>query len=131
MDNFYQQPRPFNPYQTQSYMPPYNGTIISVKGAEGCNASVKRNAVKEAITAWVNWEKETKELYEKKYIELCDTKDVAAALFVKCLIEDVDYELKQAEEKMMKLAAAGYDMIYILDEQEWLKEKYTKKTRVD
>lgn len=39
--------------------------------------------------------------------------------------------MKQAEEKMMKLAAAGYDMIYILDEQEWLKEKYTKKTRVD
>jgi hypothetical protein len=32
---------------------------------------------------------------------------------------------------MMKLAAAGYDMIYILDEQECLKEKYTKKTRVD
>ena len=95
------------------------------------DANVKRNAVKEAIAAWVNWEKETKELYEKKYIELCDTKDVAAALFVKCLIEDVDCELKQAEEKMMKLAAAGYDMIYILDEQECLKEKYTKKTRVD
>lgn len=93
--------------------------------------NVKRNAVKEAITAWVNWEKETKELYEKKYKELCETKDIAAALFVKCLVEDVDCELTQAEEKMMKLAAAGYDIIYILDEQQQLEEKYTKKTRVD
>lgn len=38
MDNFYQPSRPFNPYQTQPYTLPYNGTIISVKGAEGCNA---------------------------------------------------------------------------------------------
>lgn len=56
-------------------------------------------------------------MYEKKYTELCETKDVAAALFVKCLIKDVDDELNQAEEKMMTLNAAGYDIIFILDEQ--------------
>lgn len=38
MDNFYSTRQPYNPYQNQSYIPPYNGTIISVKGAEGCNA---------------------------------------------------------------------------------------------
>ena len=95
------------------------------------DAGVKRNAVKEAMQVWVNWEKETKQLYEKKYMELCETKDIAAALIVKCLIEDVDCELTQAEEKMMALNITGYDIIYILDEQEHLKKKYTKKTRVD
>ena len=83
------------------------------------------------MQVWVNWEKETKQLYEKKYMELCETKDIAAALMVKCLIEDVDCELTQAEEKMMALNITGYDIIYILDEQEHLKKKYTKKTRVD
>lgn len=46
MDNFYQQPRPFNPYQTQPYTPPYNGTIISVKGAEGCRCKCKAQCCK-------------------------------------------------------------------------------------
>ena len=95
------------------------------------DAGVKRNAVKEAMQVWVNWEKETKELYEKKYIELCETKDVAAALLVKCLVKDVDNELKYAEEQMMALNTSNYDIIYILDEQKPFKEKYAKKTRVD
>ena len=38
MNSFYPTQQPFNPYQNQSYTPPYNGTIISVKGQEGCNA---------------------------------------------------------------------------------------------
>lgn len=95
------------------------------------DTNVKRNAVKEAMQVWVNWETETKEMYEKKYVELYDTKDIAAALFVKKLIEDVDDELKYAEEKMMALSASGYDIVYILDEQEFLKKKYSKKTRID
>ena len=100
-------------------------------GRKDVDASVKRNAVKEAMAAWVNWETETKEFYEKKYEELCDTKDIAAALYVKDLIKDVDDELKWAEEKMIALATSGYDIIYILDEQKFLKEKYIKKTRVN
>ena len=38
MDNYFTGQLPFNPYLNQSYTPPYNGTIISVKGQEGCNA---------------------------------------------------------------------------------------------
>lgn len=94
------------------------------------DTNVKRNAVKEALQMWVSWETETKELYEKKYIELCDIKDIAGALFIKDLIKDVTDELKKAEEQMIKLTTSGYDIIYILDEQDFLKEKYSKKTRV-
>lgn len=68
MNSFYPtQQQPFNPYQNQSYTPPYNGTIISVKGQEGCNA--------------------------------------------------------------FKMGANC--SVLLLDEQEHLKKKYTKKTRVD
>lgn len=38
MDNYFTGQHFLNPYLNQSYTPPYNGTIISVKGAEGCNA---------------------------------------------------------------------------------------------
>ena len=50
-------------------------------------------------------------------------KEVAAALFVKCFIEDVDCELKDAETELLNLMAINFDMPYIMGEQEELKEK--------
>ena len=91
MDNFYQTRQPFNPYQNQSYTPPYNGTIISVKGQEGCNAF--RMGANSSV-----------------------------------LLLDEDNPIVWI---VRTDGAAGYDIIFILDEQQPLKEKYTKKTRVD
>lgn len=58
-------------------------------------------------------------------------KDVAAALYVAKLIEDVDEELKGAESTMLKLQSVSFDMTYIIEQQDSLKEKYIKKTRVN
>lgn len=88
------------------------------------DANTKRNGIKDAIQAWIDWENDTKELYEEKYIELCNLKEVAAALFIKQFIEDVDCELKEAETEMLNLMAINFDMPYIMGEQEELKEKH-------
>ena len=58
-------------------------------------------------------------------------KNVAAALYVAKLIEDVDEELKGAETEMLKLQSVSFDMTYIIEQQDSLKEKYMKKTRVN
>ena len=45
------------------------------------------------------------------------------------LIDHVEKEIEQAEEKMISLESGGYDMNYILSQQEELKEKYAEKIR--
>ena len=84
------------------------------------DANIKRNAIREAFQSWVDWEKETKKLYESKRTELCEMKEVAAALFIDHFIKDVDYELKDAETEMLNLMAINFDMPYIMGEQEEL-----------
>ena len=39
--------------------------------------------------------------------------------------------VKGAESTMLKLQSVSFDMTYIVEQQDSLKEKYTKKTRVN
>lgn len=89
----------------------------------------KKNAVKDGIVSWVRWEKETKSLYQRAYKELMQIGEVAAAMHVKCLIEDVDCELKHAERRHLDLMSVNYDMMYVVDKQHELHEKYKKKLK--
>ena len=45
------------------------------------------------------------------------------------LIEHVEKEIETAENKMMNLESTGYDMNYILQQQEELKQHYADKIR--
>lgn len=87
------------------------------------------NAVKNGVEHWVNWEKETKKLYERMYKELIDIDEVASAMKIKSFICDVDEELKRAERKYIKLKAVDFDMSVIIPEQERLHEKYREKIK--
>lgn len=91
--------------------------------------NTKRNAVKAGLEKWVNWEKDTKELYEKMYVELMNLNEVASACKVKELISDVDQELKVAERKFLDAKAVDYDMTYILSEQKSEHKKYKIKIK--
>ena len=61
------------------------------------DSATKKNAVKSGLTKWVEWERETKKLYEQMYQELMNIGEVASAFKIKELICDVDCELKKAE----------------------------------
>ena len=76
------------------------------------------------MTKWVNWEKETKVLYQAMRQELCSIGEVAAALEIECLICDVDEELVWAEKKWIKLETLGYDIGSVLTVSENLHKKY-------
>lgn len=74
-------------------------------------------SVKNGLTMWVDWERETKKLYEQMYKELMSLDEITAALFVKDLICDVRDELCEAEEWLLKQKALDYSIENIIAEQ--------------
>ena len=96
---------------------------------QDADMQTKKEAVKTGLTAWVNWEKETKELYEKMYTELMNIDEVASACKIKELVLDVDHELKKAEQYWLNKEAIDYDMPTIISEQKHKKEKYKAKIK--
>lgn len=89
--------------------------------------STKQNAVKAGLKKWVEWERETKKLYEQMYQEAMDIGEVASAEKIKCLIKGVDKELKNAERYWLNKEAIGYDMTSIIEEQKHKHDKYQRK----
>lgn len=93
------------------------------------DGNTKKSAVRTGLTTWVNWERETKKLYEQMYKELIDIGEVASALKIEELICDVDCELKKAERYLLDKEAIGYDIKEIIGEQKSKHHKYDKKMR--
>jgi hypothetical protein len=91
------------------------------------DTSTKRNAVKSAFDLWQKWEVETKELYEQMYNCLIGLEEVADACKIKQLLKDVDEELKVVEREILNLKSVDYDMIYILECQDCMHERYKEK----
>ena len=96
---------------------------------EDVDTGTKKTAVKAGLTKWVEWERETKQLYERMYKELMELGEVASASKVKELVEDVDCELKHAERYKLNKEAIGYDMTEIIAEQKRKHDKYKKKMK--
>lgn len=91
------------------------------------DSNTKKNAVRNGLVKWVEWERDTKHLYEQMYKELMDIDEVASACKVKCLIKDVDKELKKAERYHLNKEAIGYDIGAIIAEQRKKHNKYKRK----
>ena len=89
----------------------------------------KRTAVKEGFKKWLDYEKDTKQYLTNmaQYLEQNNEREAARKLDY--LIEHVEKEIEAAENKMMNLESAGYDMNYILQQQEELKQHYAEKIR--
>jgi hypothetical protein len=93
------------------------------------DAGTRKTGVQTALQKWVEWEKETKALYEKMYQELMVQNDVFGAGMVKDLIKDVTEELAQAYQKQLKLKSMDFDIVFIMDEQEERYKKYRKEIK--
>lgn len=90
------------------------------------DAATIKSAVKSGLTAWIGWEAETKDLYERMYCELLDIGEIATALFLADYIKDVDEEHKKAQGYMLSKVANGFDMTAIIEEQHRKHKKYKK-----
>lgn len=87
----------------------------------------KQKAVEDGFNEYRAWELETKECYEHYAKHLREIGAEADALKIDCLVKDVDHELKMLDRIILDLISAGYDMVYIVESQCKLHEKYKKK----
>ena len=86
-----------------------------------------KTSVKTGLVKWVEWERDTKALYQQMYSELIALNEIASAMKVKEFICDVDCELKKAERYLLSKEAVGYDIVMIVSEQKDKHDKYKKK----
>ena len=93
------------------------------------DASTKRNAVKEGFNKWLSYEKDTRQYLSQMAQKLEQMNEREAARKLDHLIEHVEKEISTAENKMMDLESTGYDMSYILQQQNELKDHYAEKIR--
>lgn len=93
------------------------------------DSGTKRTAVKDGFKKWVDYEKDTKQFLTNMVQRLEQQNDRESARKLDYLIDHVQKEIETAEEKMMALENSGYDMNYILQQQEPMKAKYADKIR--
>lgn len=89
----------------------------------------KQKAVEDGFNEYREWEMETKEIYSHYSHMLREMGEEADAIFVDCLVEDVDKELKQLDRIILDLISCGYDMTYIVDSQKKMHDKYKRKEK--
>ena len=87
----------------------------------------KRSAIKELITKWIEWEKETKTLYQNMRQELISIGEIAATIEIDKYILNVSTELEHAERELISLNTINYDLIEIESWQKPMCKKYKKK----
>ena len=85
---------------------------------EDVDVNTKRSAIKDLMQKWINWEKETKKLYETSYKQLFELGEMRAAAKLMELINDVSEELIEANNIYINLETVNYDIVYIIDKQD-------------
>ena len=94
---------------------------------QSVDTNTKREAVKNLLTKWANWERDTKTFYQEMRLELETLKEYDAAERLQAYIHDVSHELHDVEKLLIKLESINYDIITI---EEWSADwnkKYKKK----
>lgn len=89
----------------------------------------RRKHVRELFEKWVEWERDTKLLYQRIVAELCNAGEVAAAHEMLELVKDVDEELANAEAMHMRLDSIAYDMPTVEQMQDALENEYNEKLK--
>lgn len=93
------------------------------------DTNTKRTSVRTGIESWVDWEINTKEMYQDMYKELMEAGEVAAAKMISCFVHDVDKELKSAQRQHINLKGVDYSISYILSEQDRIHDCYKAKMK--
>lgn len=94
---------------------------------QSVDVGTKRNAIKELIHKWIEWEHGTKLLYQQMYQELVNINELDAARKINHCIHDVSTELHDIEKQLIKLETIGYDIITIIEWSDNMYKKYKHK----
>lgn len=87
------------------------------KSTDELTSEDKSRLIQYGMNEWINWEKQSKILYEDCYRNLVDISEVASAEFVLRFVKDVDLELKEAERIFRVREGINWDLGTIYDKQ--------------
>lgn len=90
------------------------------------DSDTKQDSVIKGFDIWIDWENDTKKLYESFYNSLMQMGEVSSAIFIEKYITDVNNELECALSEKLYLKSVEWNMGYIVGEQENLYKKYSK-----
>ena len=90
------------------------------------DTNTKRMSVKSGLEKWAEWERSTKDLYQRMYKELCEIGEIAAAAFVMGFVKSVDKELSKVEYYLVSKKSVDYDIHVIESEQKPKDKTYSK-----
>lgn len=83
--------------------------------------------VKSAFKQYKDWEEQTKEFYQNVCCVFLEKGKIADYNLMMCYLEEVQHELKKIYRLCEELNGVGYDVLYIIDIQNRIHEKYKKK----
>lgn len=92
------------------------------------DASTRMQAMEEALNTWIDWEENTKKLYEDLYLESMKL-DVPASEYVKSLALDVEEEIVYAKKELLVKRSMAFDIVSIMEEQDETERFFRKKIR--
>lgn len=93
------------------------------------DSSNNRSTIQNIMKKWVAWEEDTKNLLQASYKQLYQLGEINAALKIAELIKDVCEELNWANQKLINFEITNYDLVAIVDEQQYFYKKYNKKIK--
>lgn len=93
------------------------------------SGQIRRQAVEAAFERYTEWETETKACYEKVAKELLEAGYTADYEKIRCLLCDVDKELKKLDRLVLCLKSVSYNDVYMATIQDGIHEKYKEKTK--
>ena len=96
---------------------------------QNVDIATRQSAMEMGLEKWVNWEKNTKQLYENLYRELINLNEFAAADELMKYIKDVDDELATAEQELIEKKAINFNISDIIVEQHEKYKKYKHKLK--
>lgn len=88
------------------------------------DVNTRRNAIKEMMQKWIEWETSTKALLQELCKELDNLNELAIKEKFLKFLYDVSDELNEAKEEYLKLESIGYDIVSIIDRQNKIFKKY-------
>lgn len=93
------------------------GLGLFKKSSKELTSEDRMRLIQYGMTAWIEWERQSKVIYEDAYNNLVELSEVAAAEFIMRYVRDVDQELKDAEMLYKVRDGIGWDLPTIYDKQ--------------
>lgn len=91
------------------------------------STQIRKQAVEHSFGQYMEWERESKEIYEACAKRLYELGELDAYCYMLEIVKCVGNELKELERMLLSLKSVSFDILYIESEQEKIHDKYREE----